>query len=120
MSEIVSSRRGMGSHAVRWYILVLPVGHRGDPARALRMEASRSVKRDEAMLEYPYKFTASVLSALGETGETDEFLQLDRLAALSGMPCPPQLRNLQSKPVRFPDTCSKDRMLQSLYAFLHI
>ena len=52
MSEIVSSRRGMGSHAVRWYILVLPVGHRGDPARALRMEASRSVKRDEAMLEY--------------------------------------------------------------------
>ena len=31
MSEIVSSRRGMGSHAVRWYILVLPVGHRGDP-----------------------------------------------------------------------------------------
>ena len=68
----------------------------------------------------PYKFAASVLSALGETGETDEFLQLDRLAALSGMPCPPQLRNLQSKPVRFPDTCSKDRMLQSLYAFLHI
>ena len=52
MSEIVSSRRGMGSHAVRWYILVLPVRHRGDPARALRMEASRSVKRDEAMLEY--------------------------------------------------------------------
>lgn len=52
MSEIVSSRRGMGSHAVRWYILVLPVGHRGDPARALRMEVDRSVKRDEAMLEY--------------------------------------------------------------------
>lgn len=42
----------MGSHAVRWYILVLPVRHRGDPARALRMEADRSVKRDEAMLEY--------------------------------------------------------------------
>ena len=68
----------------------------------------------------PYKFAASVLSALGETGETDEFLQLDRLAALSGMPCPPQLCNLQSKPVRFPDTWSKDRMLQSLYTFLHI
>ena len=52
MGEIVPSRVGAGSQAVRWYILVLPVRHRGDPARALRMEADRSVKRDEAMLEY--------------------------------------------------------------------
>ena len=52
MGEIVPSRVGAGSQAVRWYILVLPVRHRGDPARALRMEADRSVKRDDAMLEY--------------------------------------------------------------------
>lgn len=68
----------------------------------------------------PYKFAASVLSALGEAEEADEFKQLDRLVELSGMPCPPQLRHLQSKPVRFPETCSKDRMRQALYAFLHI
>mgnify|MGYP003244068239 CR=1 FL=1 len=67
MSEIVSSRRGMGSHAVRWYILVLPVGHRGDPARALRMEASRSVKRDEAMLEYFAPKYIEVIRAYGTT-----------------------------------------------------
>ncbi len=68
----------------------------------------------------PYKFAASVLSALGEAEEADEVKQLDRLVELSGMPCPPQLRHLQSKPVRFPETCSKDRMRQALYAFLHI
>lgn len=41
-----------GSHAVRWYIMVLPAVHKGDTARMLRMEAERNAGDAGAVFEY--------------------------------------------------------------------
>jgi len=60
----------------------------------------------------PFKFCASVLSALkpGETQGTDEFAMLDELAVLTGAVCPSQLSDLKDLPVRFNGFCTRDSM----------
>ena len=58
-----------------------------------------------------YKFPAAVLSAIGGDGSGDEFAQMDRLAALSGLPVPPALAALREKPVRHTAVLNPDEML---------
>ena len=59
----------------------------------------------------PYKFSASVLEAIeGSVSAGDEYAQVDRLAALSGLPVPASLAALKDKPVRFSEVIAKENM----------
>lgn len=60
----------------------------------------------------PFKFSASVLSALKPAGaqDGDEFAMLGELETLTGEKCPPQLAGLKDKPVRFDTRCAQDSM----------
>lgn len=56
----------------------------------------------------PYKFTKSVIEGIGCDGPEDEFLLADRLAELSGVQVPSQLKALREKQVRFQEKCTRD------------
>lgn len=59
----------------------------------------------------PYKFTGSILQALrGARSSEDEFAQAQMLAKLTRTEIPPQIAALQTKAVRFADSCEKDGM----------
>ena len=60
----------------------------------------------------PYKFPAAVLSSLEESGETDEFKQMDRLQQLTGVPIPGNLQGLQTRKELHAGVIPKDRMLE--------
>lgn len=60
----------------------------------------------------PYKFAASVLEAVTGTAPQDEFQALARLEYITGVACPPPLKNLDRKPVRFTALCSPDEMTE--------
>ena len=57
----------------------------------------------------PYKFSASVLQALGaEQLSSDDFQNLAALETLTGIASPAQLRALQEKPERFTQVISRE------------
>ena len=56
----------------------------------------------------PYKFCASVLTALEGSAEGDEFAMLADLETKTGVNAPEQLRGLENKDVRFNNVCDKD------------
>ncbi|MBR2406801.1 MAG: threonine synthase [Clostridia bacterium] len=69
----------------------------------------------------PYKFSASVLRALGaERDDEDEFDKVDRLHALTGAPVPPSLAVLKGKQPRFTQVCDRDTMEQTVRALLAV
>ncbi len=57
-----------------------------------------------------YKFPAAVLSALGEPVSEDEFEVMRRLHAITGVPVPPALAQLQEKPVLHTDVIDREQM----------
>ena len=59
----------------------------------------------------PYKFPTAVLEALGERTDMDEFAQMDRLQAVSGVAIPKNLASLQGKAERHTTVIEKDNML---------
>ena len=59
----------------------------------------------------PYKFPAAVLSALENCSEPDEFKQMDRLCALTGVAIPKNLQGLQKKRELHAGVIAKDNML---------
>ena len=56
----------------------------------------------------PYKFCASVLTALEGGADGDEFSMLTQLEDLTKVNAPEQLRSLKDKEVRFRNVCNKD------------
>lgn len=59
----------------------------------------------------PYKFSGSVLDALGVSDETaDEFELVEKLLEITGLPAPESLLALKDKEVRFKDSVEKDKM----------
>lgn len=69
----------------------------------------------------PYKFSASVLHALGEDrADDDEFDKVDRLNALTGAPVPPSLAALKGRQPRFTQVCDRDTMEQTVRAMLDV
>lgn len=64
----------------------------------------------------PYKFTQDVLEALEGAADEDAFACAERLEALSGMPVPPQVKELRSLPIRHTLKCEKQRMAQTVLA----
>ena len=59
----------------------------------------------------PYKFPAAVLSAIGGDTAGDEFTQMERLEALTGVKIPGNLSGLREKPERHTGVISKEEML---------
>ena len=60
----------------------------------------------------PYKFPAAVLSAIGGDLNGDEFAQMERLEAMSGVKIPQNLATLQGKDERHTGVIAKDKMLE--------
>ncbi len=60
----------------------------------------------------PYKFADSVLNAILENdcGDETEFEKINKLAAITGTPIPQQISDLELKPVRFDNLCTKEEM----------
>ena len=59
----------------------------------------------------PYKFPAAVLSSLESVEEPDEFKQMERLEAVTGVAIPAGLKGLDKKPERHTGVIAKDKML---------
>ena len=59
----------------------------------------------------PYKFPVAVLKAIGGDTSGDEFTQMERLSALSGVPIPKNLAGLQGKAELHTGVIEKDAML---------
>jgi threonine synthase len=59
----------------------------------------------------PYKFPAAVLEAIGGDLTGDEFDQMDRLQAITGVPAPGNLATLRGKQERHTGVIDKDEML---------
>lgn len=69
----------------------------------------------------PYKFSASVLAALGGGGaDWDEFRKLQELYGLTGCEIPAPLASLQGKAQRFTETCEREGMRDVVYRMLQI
>ncbi len=66
----------------------------------------------------PYKFSGSVLSALGENTNADEFSLVDKLAEVSKIPVPASLAALKDKAVRFDKTVDKTEMKDYVFSAL--
>lgn len=69
----------------------------------------------------PYKFNASVLSALGQDDvmiEKNDFELLEILSETSGTKIPKNLKTLKNKKKRFTDVCDKSKMLETVNSFL--
>ena len=58
-----------------------------------------------------YKFPAAVLSAIGGDCAGDEFRQMEHLGEITGIPIPPNLSGLESKPQRHTGVINKEDML---------
>lgn len=58
----------------------------------------------------PYKFSDSVLEAIGGKAEADEYAMLRELNTLSGLPIPEALSELKDKSVRFSQSVEKQQM----------
>lgn len=69
----------------------------------------------------PYKFSASVLSAVSDNIKADnEFDMVEELFEKSGEPVPPQLATLKGKSPRFTKVCNKADMKQVVFDMLGI
>ena len=59
----------------------------------------------------PYKFSSSVLDALGkDTAALDEFDKVEALHTLTGCAVPPPLADLRGKTPRFHEVCNREEM----------
>jgi len=69
----------------------------------------------------PYKFSASVLKALGgDSAGWDEFEKVEALHRLTGCPVPPPLADLRGKTPRFTGICGQEEMAGVVYDLLGI
>ena len=60
----------------------------------------------------PYKFPVAVLTAIGGDTSGDEFQQMERLSAISGVAIPKNLSGLQGKEEKHTGVIDKDKMLE--------
>ena len=68
----------------------------------------------------PYKFSGSVLSAIGQDTDAEEFELVGKLAEVSGLKVPSSLAVLKDKAVRFDKVIAKDDMKDYVYSSLGI
>ena len=69
----------------------------------------------------PYKFTRSVMNALGEAGdETDDFRLADSLSSLSGTPVPSAIKDIEHAPVLHTTVTDPEGMPSAVKNFLNV
>jgi threonine synthase len=68
----------------------------------------------------PYKFSGSVLSAIGEDTSASEFDLVDKLAEVSKLPVPASLAALKDKEIRFSKVIDKTEMKEYVFSTLGI
>jgi len=67
----------------------------------------------------PYKFTGSVMRAIGKKeGREDDFVLAEELSALSGVKIPAALEEIRTAPVLHRRVCEKDEMKQTVREIL--
>ena len=74
--------------------------HRGDVPTVVLSTAS------------PYKFSTAVLTAIGADTSGSEYDRMERMQALTGIPIPPALAALRTKPERHTGVIPKEKMLE--------
>lgn len=74
--------------------------HRGDAPAVVLSTAS------------PYKFSTAVLTAIGADTSGSEYDRMERMQALTGIPIPPALAALRTKPERHTGVIPKEKMLE--------
>ena len=89
--------------AVAWNVLEQYRAQTGDNTQAL-----------VASTASPFKFSDSVLSALGETELASGIALLDQLSAKTGQPVPAPLDALRTKTPRFDLCVSKEHMVDAV------
>lgn len=89
---------------------------------AYRQETGDATKTLIASTASPYKFSASVLEALGQAPAdgTDEYDMVEQLHKVSGMEVPASLAALRTKPRRFTESINKTEMQQFVLQKLHL
>ena len=60
----------------------------------------------------PYKFSTAVLTAIGADTSGSEYDRMERMRALTGIPIPPALAALRTKPERHTGVIPKEKMLE--------
>ena len=83
-----------------------------------RQETGDNTPAIVASTASPFKFSGSVLEALGETAPASGLDALDQLTAKTGLPAPAPLAGLRSKAVRFSQVVEKDHMLDAVRSLL--
>ena len=66
----------------------------------------------------PYKFTRSVINAIGSDSSEDDFALADRLSALSGVRIPKAVEEIRNAPILHNRVCEKDEMKQTVREIL--
>ena len=67
----------------------------------------------------PYKFTRSVMEALeGKKEEEDDFVLIDRLSEMTGMPVPNAVEEIRNAEILHDTVCEKDGMKEEVRKFL--
>lgn len=66
----------------------------------------------------PYKFTRSVINAIGSDGSENDFALADRLSALSGVRIPKAVEEIRNAPILHDRVCEKDEMKQTVREIL--
>ena len=74
--------------------------HRGDAPTVVLSTAS------------PYKFSTAVLTAIGADISGSEYNRMERMQTLTGIPIPPALAALRTKPERHTGVIAKEKMLE--------
>ena len=74
--------------------------HRGDALTVVLSTAS------------PYKFSTAVLTAIGADTSGSEYDRMERMQTLTGIPIPPALAALRTKPERHTGVIPKEKMLE--------
>lgn len=97
-----------------------------DPHSAVAYRAAESYRRETGDMRplvvvstaSPYKFSESVLEALGmECEEADKFALLEQLASLNESSIPKGLANLRKAEILHKDSCRKDEMREVVQKF---
>ena len=94
-------------------------GYLSDPHTAVALHVAEEYKQTRESrtplvvlsTASPYKFPAAVLRAVGGELSGDEFQQMERLAALSGVPVPKGLQGLKERPVLHEDVIDREEIL---------
>lgn len=86
-----------------------------------RAETKDETKTVIASTASPYKFTRSVMNALGKSdAQADDFILADRLCALSGVKVPEAIEGIRTAPVLHNTVCGKEEMADVVKRYLGI